>query len=60
VTADVAALLVAARKPWNCVPPGPDPANRLAVAPDPPKLQSALAAYGIANAAMVVGRIAAF
>jgi hypothetical protein len=51
VTAEIAALLVAVRKPWNCTVPGP----RI-----PSKLHPALAAYGIAKAAMVAGRTAAF
>jgi hypothetical protein len=41
VTAAVAALLVAAKKLWNCAPPGPR---------FPPNVQSALAANGITSA----------
>jgi hypothetical protein len=50
VIPDVAALLVAARKPWNWAPQGPMV---------PPKLQSAFAANGVTEAAMVLVRIAA-
>ena len=53
VTADVAALLVAARKPWNCAPPGPIV---------PPKLQSASTADDtvVTTAIVVLAKSAAF